>query len=333
MNRNIPVQVAYDRTNKGVDIREPSTAFFLIDSTDRVNYNRSTYTGAAGDEATIASANFQITKPGQNLITGFFTRLAMTEIELTWNIFNISETLGNNTVNVIVLEVATGTRTTYTVTIPEGNYTVAKALDALAAEMSTDTGQAFSVVDSPIYTGKKAIEITGADFKFIFTTVAPVPLSPAPFVLSLSQSLGLRTFDFGATPAVGFFSLVYSATDPDLLAYQYIDITCSQFASQQKVKDATTSTFDSIDVVFRWVFANDDANPTTYDSYGYPILQGYLPFKSRRLLPFPKHIRWDPLIPIGNLDFQTYTDQEQILNFTGRVERFEFKIQMLLSEV
>ena len=42
MNRNIPVQVAYDRTNKGVDVREASTANFLIDSEDRSNYNATT---------------------------------------------------------------------------------------------------------------------------------------------------------------------------------------------------------------------------------------------------------------------------------------------------
>ena len=42
MNRDIPVQVAYDRTNKGVDVRNSSTANFLIDSADRQNYNAST---------------------------------------------------------------------------------------------------------------------------------------------------------------------------------------------------------------------------------------------------------------------------------------------------
>lgn len=332
MNRNIPVQVEYDRTNKGVDIREPSTAYFLIDSADRSNYNRSTYFGVAGDDATTASANFQITKPGQNLITGFFTRMAMSEIELTWNIFNVSEIAGNSVI-VRVREVATGTVTPYTVTIPEGNYTVKSALDALVTAMTTATGQTFTVVDSPSFAGKKAIQIAGTTFRFIFTATAPIPASPAPFVLALSQRLGMRTFDFGATPSIIFYSSFITASDPDLVPYQYIDITCPQLASQQKVKDATTSSFDAIDVVYRWVFANDDANPTTYDAYGYPILQGYLPFKSRRLLPFPKQIRWNPLLPIGNLDFQTYTDQEAILNYKGANERYEFKIQMLLSEV
>jgi hypothetical protein len=259
--------------------------------------------------------------------------MAMTEIEMTWNIFNISSTLGNNSTIVNIREIATGTVTSFPVSILQGNYTVKTALDALVIAMTTATGKTFSVVDSLTYAGKKAIQIAGATFTFIFTAPSTIPISPAPLVLSLSQSLGLRTFDFGALPVAGVYDSRTTATDPDLVAYQYVDITCPQLASQQKVKDATTSTFDAIDVVYRWVFANDDANPTTYDAYNYPILQGYLPFKSRRLLPFPKQIRWDPLIPIGNLQFQTYTDQEVLLSYAGAVERYEFKMQMLLSEV
>jgi hypothetical protein len=333
MNRNIPVQVAYDRTNKGVDIREPSTAFFLIDSADRTDFNKSFVVVPGSSDATLASADFQITKPGQNLITGFFTRMAMTEIELTWSIYNISASAGNN--SAVVRVKPTGLPAVpYNITIPEGNYTVKTALDAfvvaLNAEMvSAGVGAVFSIVDSGT---RKAIEVT-AGYGFVFYTSEATPTSPAPLVRTLSQALGMLTYDSLVSPGVVIYLRRVVASDPNLVPYDYIDITCPQLASQQKVKDATTSAFDAIDVVYRWVFANDDANPTTYDSYGYPIVQGYLPFKSRRLLPFPKHIRWDPLLPVGNLDFQTYTDQEKLLKFSSRFERFEFKIQMLLSEV
>ena len=336
MNRNIPVQVAYDRTNKGVDVREPSTAFFLVDSTDRNNYNASTVVGGGSTDPTLASADFQITKPGQNLITGFFTRMAMTEIELTWNLFNVTDS--NNKTNVRLKEIATNTITNFEVSIPKGNYTVKQALDALVVKMNaTVTGQSFSLVDAsgiavPIGGGRKAIQIAGSTYTFVFTTPAALPTS-GPYRQCLSQNLGIPTFDYAVTLLLTTYRVAWPSTDPNLLATDYIDITCPQLASQQKVKDATTSTFDAIDVVYRWVFANDDANPTTFDEYGYPILQGYKCFKSRRLLPFPKQIRWDPLIPVGNLDFQTYTDQETLLTFLPSYERYEFKIQMLLSEV
>jgi hypothetical protein len=335
MNRDIPVQVAYDRTNKGVDIRNPSTANFLIDSEDRVGFNATTVFGTVGSLTTTGSSDFAITKPGQNLITGFFTRLAMTEIELTWNIFNVNST--NNSLGVSVRTVAGGAITNYTVSITQGNYTVKDALDALVTAMSTATGQTFTVVNSVGTSlgaaGKKAIQITGAAFTFAFYRLTGTPVS-GPVVLNLAQRLGFITADISVLPLpTAFFSSAWTAYKPNLLAYDYIDITSPQLASQQKLKDATTSNFDAIDVIYRWVFANDEADPNAVDAYGYPIIQGYLPFKSRRYLAFPKQVRWDPLLPVGNLQFQTYTDLQALLQYTGAAEAFEFRMLMLVSEV
>jgi hypothetical protein len=355
MNRNIPVQVEYDRTNKGVDIRNPSSANFLIDSQDRANYNATTVLTPLADPLspppfTPTSANFSISKPGQNLISGFFTRFAMTEVELEWSLFNVTDRIydgdngsdiGNNKTNLCVGVSATNVVTNYTITLKPGNYTVQQALDVLLLTMNTATGLTFTLVNSqntaePVY-GKKAIQAP-AGYVFSFYRDTPVPASPAPFVPNLAQALGFPTFNTvpattGVALSLGNLGSYQIAFKPNLLAYNYIDITSPQLASQQKVKDATTSPFDAIDVIYRWVFANDEADPAAVDSYGYPILQGYLPFKSRRYLAFPKQVRWNPLLPIGNLQFQTYTDQERILSYNGLYESFEFKMLMLVSEV
>ena len=264
----------------------------------------------------------------------------MTEIELEWNIFNINSS--NNSTGLSMYNTATSAITEFNVSIAIGNYTVKDALDALVVAMGTATGQTFTVVDSIVNTGaltpvfgKKAIVISGVAFRYVFRRVAGsgTPVS-GPLQLNLSQRLGFAVFDSSTFP---IFTQLYLqswiAYKPNLLAYNYIDITSSQLASQQKVKDATTSNFDAIDVIYRWVFANDEADPTHIDAYGYPILQGYLPFKSRRYLSFPKQVRWDPLLPIGNLSFQTYTDQQEILEYIGLVEAYEFKMLMLISEV
>jgi hypothetical protein len=338
MNRNIPVQVAYDRTNKGVDIRNPSTANFLIDSEDRTNFNASTVISTLG--STTASSDFTISKPGQNLITGFFTRLAMTEISLYWSLGNVSAATSNNSASFNVLTVSTGLITPFFVSIPGGNYTVQRALDALVLAMNTaSAGTAstiFSITDAP-FAGKKAITAkTG--YRFVFFRATPTPPSPAPLFTTLPQQLGLPTFDVAppapvAPDTIGLYQVSLTASDPFLLPYAYIDITSPQLASQQKVKDATTSNFDAIDVIYRWVFVNDEAYPVSYDSYGYAILPGYLPFAIKRTIPFPKQVRWDPLIPIGNLQFQVYTDKEEILTYQTPIESFEFKMLMLISEV
>lgn len=339
MNRNIPVQVAYDRTNKGVDIRNPSTANFLVDSEDRTGFNATTVVSASSfTQGT--SADFVISKPGQNLVTGFFTRFAMTEIEIEWNVSNVRDSTtdisGNNGTGVSIRNTATGAIINYSTAIFPGNYNVKDALDALVVNLNASTPNTFTLVPSQgtpfgIY-GKKAIQISGG-FTFAFYRQTPTPAT-GPIILNLTQSLGFPVFPLSDLPlATGLFQTAWTAYKPNLLLYNYVDITSPQLASQQKVKDATTSAFDAIDVIYRWVFANDEADPTALDAYGYPILQGYYPFKSRRYLSFPKQVRWDPLLPVGNLQFQTYTEKETILRYSGFSEAFEFKMLMLLSEV
>jgi hypothetical protein len=342
MNRNIAVQVAYDRTNKGVDVRNSSTANFMIDSQDRSNYNESTVLSTQVPPPVTTAANFQIAKPGQNLVSGFFTRLAMTEIVMNWDIQNIRATTadlsGNNFTNISVRTTSNGAISNFPLSITKGNYTVETALDALLVEINTATALTFTMVDSSTIVGeavgKRAI-VAPAGKKFAFYRTTPLPPSPAPFVPNLAQSLGFIVYDldsFVAGLVAGNYEDAWVAYKPNLLAYNYIDITSSQIASQQKVKDSTTSTFDAIDVIYRWVFAYDDAS-APLDGYGYPIIQGYLPFTSRRYLSFPKQVRWDPLLPIGNLTFQTYTDKEVIMEYNELEETFEFKMLMLISEV
>ena len=338
MNRNIPVQVSYDRTNKGVDVRNSSTANFLIDSQDRSNYNETTILSTQNPLPANTSANFQISKQGQNLVTGFFTRLAMTEIVLDWSVYNVSSSLFNNDTQISVRTTSNGAVSNYTITLPRGNYTVKNALDALVTQMNTVTSLTFTLVDSQTITsptepfGKKAIQAP-AGKTFAFWRNAPLPAS-GPFMPNLAQNLGFIVYSSDSIPLpVGDFQSAWVAYKPNLLAYNYIDITSSQLASQQKVKDATTSNFDAIDVIYRWNFVNDESYPVSHDAYGYPILPGYLPFNSKRTISFPKQVRWDPLIPIGNLQFQTYTDQEKILTYNELEEDFEFKMLMLISEV
>lgn len=339
MNRDIPVQVSYDRTNKGVDIRNSSTANFLIDSEDRDGFNATTVVSAS-TFTTGTSADFTITKLGQNLISGFFTRLAMTEIEIEWNVQNVRASTpdlsGNNETGVSIRNTGTGAIINYPVAIFPGNYNVKEALDALLVNLNAQTPNTFTLVPSQgtslgVY-GRQAIQISGA-FTFAFYRQTALPAT-GPVISNLTQSLGFPVFPLSDLPlAAGLFRTAWTAYKPNLLLYNYIDITSPQLASQQKVKDATTSSFDAIDVIYRWVFANDEADPTALDAYGYPILQGYYPFKSRRYLGFPKQVRWDPLLPIGNLRFQTYTDKETILRYSGLSEAFEFKMLLLVSEV
>jgi hypothetical protein len=353
MNRNVSAQISYDRLNKGVDIRESSSANFLIDSMDRESYNRSVVAIPGVTTPESSSSDFVINKPQQSLVTGFFTRFAMTEIELSYNMPNVSQlyldgsifkaspgtnvNYGNNVTSLVMNNA--GTLTVFdNVTIPSGNYTVAQALDRLIIALNAATAAlvpapTFALVDSTTFRGKKVVTVL-APYTYALFRNSPQPnfgIVGGPTFLNLSQALGLLTYN--TQPAAAQCVSFNVAANPNLLLFSYLDICSSQLASQQKLKDATTSTFDSNDVIYRWVFSNDEANPVTYDTAGYPIVQGYLPFSSRRYINFPKQIRWDPLIPLGQIRIQIYTDKNVILRQRTFIGSVEFKMLMLISEV
>jgi hypothetical protein len=356
MNRNVSAQISYDRLNKGVDVRDPSTANFLIDSTDRFNYNQTTVYPGLADVSGNTSANFLINKLGQNLFTGFFTRFATTEVELAWNLPNVSplysngnmtpsysadENLGNNTTGLVMQLVGGGTVYVNGITIARGNYTVAQALAALVTALNTAVSglsgsPVFSISASTVNFGKQRLSVTGG-YNFNFFRRVPMANLPNQGVtyLNLAQALGFLVYDTQATATTaltGGFNYNF-ASNPNLNLFNYIDIGSPQMASQQKVKDGSTSSFDSNDTIYRWVFANDETSPVTYDTLGYPIVQGYLPFNSRRYLAFPKQIRWDPSSPLSQLQFQITTDKSQTLTYKAGLDSCEFRMLILISEV
>ena len=113
-----------------------------------------------------------------------------------------------------------------------------------------------------------------------------------------------------------------------------MDFVCTQLTYNQELKDGDTSE-KSRDVLYRWYFAWD--TETSYDGYGFPVLQGYRSFIQRRLIAFPKQIRWNSSQPVGNLTFQVYNDTDEIVDpdayppNAGGAE-MEFQMTLLLSE-
>jgi len=195
-------------------------------------------------------------------------------------------------------------------------------------------GNPFSVADSQAFIGVKRIINGSGNFYFINRTTAN----------QLPNALGFPTYG-----APGGLAVPPSATNtldcvaPNLQPYSYLDFTSSQLAAHQDVKDSGTqqSTPDSF---YRWVFSQEGlAIP---DDYGYPILQGYTQFQERRYLSFPKQIRWDPLSPIGQIQFRVVTNDGTPLEYGFQNEyrvdtglsplygqKFSWNALMLVSEV
>jgi hypothetical protein len=273
-------------SEKGQPIRFPSTANLYIDSSDR----------SSGD-----ASDFLINKPA-NILTGFFTRLAVNEVVMDWSIPNVLASQGNNTFIVVITGTSAGT---YTATLPDGSYTIKQALDAIVAQFNTAIGTTrFSIVVS----GDGGVFLTIASGTYSITTS------------TLSEQLDLSL--------PGTLQTNKQVLDPTLLNTKYVDIVSQNLTYNQDLKDSSTANIVR-DVVYRFYLAWD--NEPSYDAYGFPILQGYRPFIQRRAIAFPKQIKWSNQQPIGQLAFQVYDDEGNLLNID--VGSLEFNLSLLVSEV
>jgi hypothetical protein len=294
--------VDYIPSEKAMSIRQPSTANLMIDSGDR-DYTAYPYPGS-----------FTIQK-NISILNGFFTRLGVTEVSLDWGLPNITSIAGNTTFTVTVTGAPANP---YTVTVPEGMYTVAQVLDTLV-----------SLLNAVQATGVFSIVSATGGYPALACTVTYIITSTV-----LSNCLGF-VGGGGATLSKKTNTLAPA----QLLTYTYVDIICQQLTYAQQLKDTTTGT-NPKDVLVRWYMAWD--GPPQNDKYGFPILMGYQPFCCRRSFSPPKQIRWEPNLPVGNLSFEVWgaiqgsanvgQDYYQQLN-TASLTDYDFAMTLQVSEV
>jgi hypothetical protein len=262
-------------SEKSQTIRQSSTANLMIDS-----YNQQIF-----GNPDFNPWDFQIRKNAA-LLNGFFTRIATTEVVLTWEQPNIEEDV-NDEFTVTV----TSTGISYTVTLPYGFYTVAQALDAIVDELN-DAG-------------------TGLTWQ-IFGTGATTALdASAAFTV---PNIGLLATQLRLVEPTST-TTVYVASAPDLRPYRYIDFVSADLTYNQDVKDASTSDTQP-QVLCRWYFAWDEQ--PLIDTYGFPILMGYTPFCARRIFNPPKQIKWRPNQSIGNLSFRVLGTSGEVIIYDDK---------------
>lgn len=280
----------FTNDNEASAIRFPSTANLYISSADR-------------DEVRYPSAsNFVISKK-ENILAGFFTRFAMVEIYINWFLPNISILLGNATFTVTV----TG-QGQYTVTVPNGYYTVASIMDFIVDDLNDHYGVGtFNLIGYP---GTYSLHCTTATYVINLTLLA-LNLS---FIVDVAPDTSFKFYFPDLVPA----------------RYTQLDFVCSNLTYQQGLKDADTADV-SRDVIYRWAMGWD--NEPTLDVLGYPILQGYTPFVTRRYLSFPKQIKWGRDQPLGQLQFEVYDSTGKILEYdVDTYGGFQWGMQLLVSE-
>jgi hypothetical protein len=237
--------------------------------------------------------DFQITRQN-SILNGFFTRIGTTEVVLEWGEPNIVE-------GEILIDISgTSARSTQTLTIFDSFVTMADLLNEIASVSANGVTFTVATVGANV-----SINATGGRFQFL--------TSPLAVQAAITIGGGLAT-----SKPVGNIGI------PDLRLYRYIDFTCPQITYAQDLKDSSTQLINR-DVLCRWYMAEDQPEPA--DEYGFPILMGYQPFVRRRLFNPPKQVKWDTNLPLGNLVFQVYGDDGELLQSYSGASNFLLTLQ------
>jgi len=301
----------FQGAEKGVPIRQASTANLMLDSQDRF-----------GGPGQTTAGQFTIQKKN-SILNGFFTRIATTEVVVDWslpNVYDLSGSISNGFYDSVVSVDISGVGV-QTTTVKAGNYTVQEALDSLVVALNlVSSPVTFSIVTATA--GKATLTATGGAFRF--------PSAGNP---NLIGRLGF-TFAGGYVTSKTLFpySLPSSVGHADLRVYKYLDFVSPQLTYNQELKDSSTNT-DVRDTLCRWYISTD--NFQNYrDTYGFPIYLEYTPFSISKLYPFPKQIKWDPTMPIGQLQFEVFattfdTNETSLLD----TNFYEWRMTLQVSEV
>jgi hypothetical protein len=195
-NISIEKQLHYAEKGEqgGVDIREPSTALLGISSIDRYRQGLNVpqvnpITGGLGSQLS-SPYNFSLTTLGQNLMTGFFTRLAVNEVQFRWTLPTIT-----NRNNKMYIYIA-----------PNANF----SLTAVAHSGTTTT---FTLGSTTGYTAGQTIQVLSSNIVGRVVSGTYLIASTTPTTLVCNDPNGLP--DFATTTAFGNVFVRGLITIPD----------------------------------------------------------------------------------------------------------------------
>lgn len=265
--------------NPGMPIRQPSVAIFTVDTADRYKNN------ADGFRVDTEPVNNIYISKKQSVINGYFTRVALTELNMPWNTPNVNAR--NNTFTVGSLTTALNPAPIEaTVSVPEGFYTgeeLATALEAALNAKMTALGSDYPTsyiwnVAFNITSGKFTVE-AGDSF-----TIVPKNNGPRDDLLNMMGFGGLSVVADLSLPFETYVSGVAS-----MLYTPYFDIVSQQLTKKQQVADSGTSYTTGASLLARIYLTPNDITETNFE-----IGQlGTAPFTIHREFRVPKQIYWD----------------------------------------
>ena len=290
--------------NPGVPVRQPAVAVLTIDTADRIKVDASGYR-----IDTTSPNNIYINKQ-QTLLNGYFTRLALTEINMQWNTPNViaSGECKNNTLLLEQSATLSGVVTdSYLIELPEGFYTPRELAADIQVLLNTEAvfgGGSWSCTYNE-RDGTFSITDEGETIRF---RIRPQNIKASDDLCNLMGfSTPSKLFTFGIFGS--YASMVYTP---------YFDIVSLQLTKKQNVSDNSSSTITGGNLLARIYLNNagfitradrtDPAEPQLADC---PIV-GVRAFSLYKEYIIPKQIYWDTKEFIATIDLR-------LIDYKGRL--------------
>jgi hypothetical protein len=299
-----------DKEHPGVPQRPPASAHLLVSSLDRYQTTFERVTNPS------TSTNWIMSK-GYNLLNGYFTRLAITQIQFHWNLPTIIE----NVNDIFALAMDTeGTPVSITGIITEGWYTVSE----LAAEIENVVTNAAGYNPAWNFT---CTAVNGA-----LVLAATVDFSTNAGTTSLEDEIANKfyiTAGLTQTPTVLNGGVYRLYCGPAPMTYtSFIDICSTRLTQFQRVKDATTLVNNVNSDVIARVYPCPPNVLLNNSQSGQLFAE---PWVMTIDYNTPKHIRCNPDQAITNFDIQLKDEFGQIIYWSTEFPT-EYQMTFLASE-
>ncbi|NDD53893.1 hypothetical protein EBZ39_08430 [bacterium] len=320
----------YSAKDSAITQRPVSSSLLCIDSEDRYG----TVSNSRTSLSRSSPYDFTITKT-ENIMSGFFTRVAVSDINFPWGIPNIN--VKTNRMNV-----AWDGGAPVEITLTPGFYTPAALAAAVQVAVRALGGgvplAAFTIVYGLDNIPRFSYATNNPARSIAFT---PITTNSASYNYDLTYTRQL--FDLmGLDDTNGFFSTTAVSGTTYCQAIRYVDIVSPQLTYNQALKD-TMSQPVARDVLCR-VYLGEPAGAqsTVPPSSATFCPPGCAPFTIYRQFATPKYIQWMPNQPVGGaVQFRVFDDQGQILTPSLDVggvfydplrSRLDWSMTLLVSE-
>lgn len=314
----------------GVPQRPPASALFNINSIDRYASSANPVaqyapitTPPTSATGLIPYANNYNMSLGRPLLSGYFTRLGVTQVQLDWEI----PTIVNN-VNDALYMLNDTSGTSINITLTPGFYNGT----TLAAMIQTRLIAGWATAGAPIpgltvtyqsSTNSLTFSAGGAiSFHFaIPTAYAQLGANPPSRWLKTFNSLGLSYRNTQTAPGqlTNSIKLIYTS---------YIDIISRKLTQYMRVKDSETSWNPDTAVLCR-IYLTPPNQRLIADASGNGL--GSQPFTLCVDPNTPKHIKWSPDQFVYDFDIQVNDEFGDLLPWS-QAYPFEFQMTLLASE-